>query len=227
MGKSAFVVFPFAILIVSVLMNGGNLQGSAQNVCFNQNQTQCSQNGDSVTFSCPGAPNTSPCRVPGTDNLCSPKYPPPVYCLTTAGLPGLPSFQGFEFINPGVTMTTKVVQQSGQGVFNFGSVGVDGLVAFIGVAVAVAVLASLTIFGSGFNSEGIHIMFIAGMLLGIWFFLAALEGFLTGSSTSFFSQINSFSTTWKLPPLGTIIWIILTAIETIGVVSFISRGGTT
>lgn len=217
MSKFLFAVFPVAVLVVSILMQGGNLMGATQNVCYNINQNQCSQNGHSVTFSCsiyrPGGGlllNLTPCQIaPTCDNM----YPSPAYC-----------FFGVQYINPGDTLTTTVLQTSSQGFFAFGSIGFSGVVAMIGVAVAVSVLAGFNILGSGLNTQSIKIMFMGGLLSGAFLFVAGLEGFINGSSLSFFSQINAVTAPLIVIPLGTVFYIVLTFSELYGIAGFVSGG---
>lgn len=202
------MLFPMLILSVDVLMQQGNLTGSVPNVCFSQSNTSCSQNGGQVTFTCIGP---TPCQI---SSDCSSPLPPPAYC-----------FLGVQWIGAGTTLTTNAKQVSQQGVFAFGSIGISGFVGMIAVAVAVAVLAGVTIFGSGLNQASIRIFFIGGLLMGLWFYFSTLEGFVSNNSASLFVQLNSMSTTWNIVPVGTVFYIILTLMETAGVITMISRAG--
>ena len=186
-------------------------------MCYNINQNQCSQNGQSVTFTCSiyrqGGGlllNITPCQIAPT---CSSPYPSPAYC-----------FLGAQYINPGDQLTTTVNQVSSQGFFVFGAIGSSGLIAMIGVAVAISVLAGFNILGSGLNTQSIKIMFMGGLLTGAFLFFAGLEGFITSSSLSFFSQLNAATSPLIFIPMGTVFFIVLTASEVYGIAGFVAGG---
>ena len=61
--------------------------------------------------------------------------------------------------------------------------------------------------------------FIGGMLLGVWFILAGIDGFIFGSSTSIFAQLNI-----PIANMGTFIFGFLTLLYTMGTIGSVSRG---
>lgn len=218
MNYIALILFPLFILTVDIVMQGGTLTGQTIPVCFGQTTVGCTQNNNSVTYSCPTSKINQPCDMGRT---CKPALPAPAFCLG-------PTFvypDGEEYLPAGATMVLSVTQASGQGILNFGQIGISGLIPMITVAVAVAVLSGLTILGSGLNTASIRILFIAGLILGIWFFFSGLDGFLSGSNASVFTALNNASTTWSILPLGTIFWVVLTLLETVGTITYLSRGG--
>jgi hypothetical protein len=202
------------ILAASILMQGGTLTGTTQPVCYNISQAKCTQDANGVTIHCPGPGpgfnNLTTCVVAST---CTPVLPSPAYC-----------FAGQQVINPGATEVLKSTQVSNQGLFNFGAIGSAGIIAMVGVAVAVSVLAGFNILGSGLNQESIRILFFGGLLTGVWLFMSSLEGFVGGAANSFFTQLDKSTVAFGLPPFGTIGYVILTIFEVFGIASFISGG---
>ena len=213
MGNAYLVAFPVIILAVSVVMQGIALTGSAQTVCYNITNASCTQNGSQVTYTCPpftgkfGSKFTV-CQVAPN---CTNPLPSPAFC-----------FLGVQYINPGDTLTVQATQTSGSGVFNFGAVGSSGLIAFIGVVVAIAVLSGFQIVGSGLNQMSTRILFFAGLMTGVWLFFSSLDGFLGGSNGSFFTQLNTQSAELGLLPFGTIAYVMLTVFEILGIGGYIS-----
>jgi hypothetical protein len=105
--------------------------------------------------------------------------------------------------------------------FSYGSLSPASLIIMVTVAVGVAALGALNFLSSGENAEGTHILFIGGMLLGIWAILSALEGFITGSPTSGFTAMNN---AFPAFPLGSALYVILTFLYVIGITGTVSRG---
>lgn len=196
-------------------MQGATLMGSTTPVCFQAQQNTCTVNNGVVTFTCPGPgpgfQNYTPCTI---SSSCSPMYPSPAFC-----------YFGQQYINPGQVVTVNVNQVSGQSTFNFGSIGTSGFVSMVAVGVAVAALSGLTILGSGLNQASIQIMFVSGLLLGLWWFLANVDGFINDNPASFFVQVDKASIGAGQLPFGTIAYLILTLIECLGIISFTSWGG--
>lgn len=212
MATVSFVAFPCFILAILVILETSGLTGAVPNVCYNVSNSVCSVNGNSVTYSCPPKPfgqlYANPCQIASS---CTPQIPSPAYC-----------FQGAQYINPGTTMTVSVTQTAGQGLFNFGSVGLGGFIGMVAIAVSVSVMAGFNILGTGLNTMSVKILFIGGLLTGIYLFLGTVEGVLTGSATSFFIQINVSLASFSLPPLGSIAFILMSAFEVWGIVSYVS-----
>lgn len=131
-------------------------------------------------------------------------------------------------LGPVTALTCKTTQDYSQhqsaattGLFAFvASVSLDsnGWVAVILVAVGAAVIAGLAVLGSGLNAESTHILFIGGLLLGIWFIIIAAEGY-PGSGELFFSSLDS-----TLPGAGAAAFLLLTLMYSVGVISAVSRG---
>lgn len=104
--------------------------------------------------------------------------------------------------------------------FGFSISGSQAFIAMIGIAVGLISLAGFTVFGSGFSSESVHVLFMGGMLLGFWVILAGLEGFIAGNPASMFSQLNAW-----VSGTGTFTYVGLTLTYALGFVGSISRGG--
>ena len=106
--------------------------------------------------------------------------------------------------------------QKGTATFGFSAVGPAGYIVLIGAVVAVAVLAGLTILGSGLQGESIQILFQAGLLLGIWTILSAAVAI---------SPLNGFaSIDGLLSGAGTGLYVLLTLIFVGGIAAAVSRG---
>jgi hypothetical protein len=122
--------------------------------------------------------------------------------------------------------TRAASQNSAGGVFfGFGSIGPSGFIAVIGILVGIVVLAGITVFSSGIGFEGVHILFLGGAMIGIWFFLSTLEGFVSNSPTSFFVQMNSSIVSMGGAPIGTGLYVLLTFMYLVGFVGMVKRGG--
>jgi len=217
--------FPFLIMIVSVVLGGGNLtsNGSQQNITFcNSNGCGAAVGGSSV-ITCTTS-SVVPCKI--APNCITPT-PTPAWCFPWP-FSLIPTNAG-TFLNPGATvvLTSSQIQQglnSNAAIFGFGAISTSGWIIVILVAVGVAILASLQVFGSGLSPEAIHILFIAGTILGIWAFLTGFDGFLSGNPNSLFAQLNVISIQGAAIGLGTTIYVMLTFLLTVGVISMIQRG---
>src|SRR5438128_9415812 len=81
--------------------------------------------------------------------------------------------QKVQFCNEGINCALGSNVQS----FAFGSITTTSFIDMIEIAVGIAVLAGLTILGSGESPEGIHILFMMSLLLGLWLIFSLAEGF--------------------------------------------------
>src|SRR5437867_3394164 len=104
--------------------------------------------------------------------------------------------------------------------FAFGSITTKSFTDMITIAVGIAVIAGITFLGSGESPEGIHILFMMSLLLGLWLILSLAEGFVNSSSASVFSSLNG-----AVSGLGTSVYLIVTIIYMVGGIAAISRGG--
>lgn len=216
--------FPLFVLLISILVgSGGAITGSGQAVGFN-GQTP---NGAIATYDCSGHVNTACFNSLPTSatitcnsgsictlvNFCAPNVAPPMYCLLGSAT----------VMNTGeiATIIGGTVTNGGNAFFKFANIGIAGFVLMISLAIGVAALVGINIVGTGENSETVHVLFMGGIMLGFWFFLSAIEGFLTNSSTSFFTQLNG-----ALSGFGTTTYVFLTLIYSLSIVKAISRGGT-
>lgn len=87
--------------------------------------------------------------------------------------------------------------------------------------IALAVLGSVSVFGTQFFTiESAHMVFEFGGLSILWIILTVASGF--GASDSFWSQLNQAS---GVLLLGTMSFIFLSLIYTVGILRTISRGG--
>jgi hypothetical protein len=239
LGISMYLVaLPLAVMVVSLLLGGGNLAGNASPyVICNQNTPACTQGGD-VTITCASTIINAPCALGGTgpfsDKPCEvPPFPAPAYCVQNfAG--GLLANKGFTTLLPaGQSITVPAAVASGQftsnsgAFFSFGLVSLssNGFITALGVIVGVAALAGLTIFSSGEQSESIHILFMGGIMIGIWLFLSGLDGVLSGNPASFFVQLNSALTSPGNAQFGTELYIGLTFMYLMGFMTMVKRGG--
>lgn len=212
--------------MASIFFQGGNLTGTGQNVGFCNANTGCTNQGTITVVTCNISPtiggSLAACKI--FPNCITPT-PAPAWCFPFP-FSLIPSDQG-TFLSNGqsvILTATQVNQgnlQNSQAIFAFSQIGPSGWIVIILVGVGIAVLAGITVFGSGENQETVHILFIGGTLLGIWFILTALDGFLTGNTQSFFGQINQMN---PGQPLGTALYILLSLLYTIGVIFTISWG---
>ena len=231
------VGFPLAVLAISVILQFGGLAATAQGSTVGFN----GQSGGAVnvgTVDCTGfhyalIGGTGPCLTTsptegtvlcGGDTVtgqscyvfdfCQPTTIAPLWCNPVLQKTFLQPGSSATFANSQVVSTTNSI------IFAFGALGPAGFTAMLVVAVSIAGLVGMQLFGSGESPEGIHVLFMGGILLGMWFLLSAAEGFLTGSPTSFFSQLNG-----ALSGFGSTTYILLTLMYSLGVIGAISRGG--
>lgn len=217
----ALFIFPIMVVILSIFMQGGILTGTpntAVNFCTG---STCAPAGSTTVVSCNNL--VTPCKIlPG----CS-SPPAPAWCFPWP-LSLIPSNAGTWLdagatviltstqFNAGVTATTAI--------FPFTSIGPTGWIVLILIGVGVAVLAGLNVLGSGLSPEAIHILWMGGVSLGIWFILSAFDGFLTGSANSLFAYLNSIVLSGQAAQMGTALWMICTLLWVLGTVSLVSRG---
>lgn len=221
MGLSPLLVaFPIVVLVAFITASGGSLQGAASpfSIC-NPDQPACGVSSSSVTiYGCGGS--TFPCKI--ADGCHVPPFPPPAYCagsvipiinlnLETTLIPA----------NTTLTVPTVITTLPANGAagffFGFGQIGPSGFIALIGLIVGIVCIAGFAFIGTG--SESVHILFMGGLMMGIWIFLSGLEGFLGGSSTSFFVELNALSS-----GIGTAFYVALTFMYLLGFMSMVKRG---
>ena len=214
---------PLLIMLAIALFDMGasaTALGGSGSVQFCQTQGCSSPSGSNVnvvTYQCV-TQGFVPCKI--LPNCINPT-PTPAWCFPWP-LSLSPGDAG-TFLNPGASLilTTGQIQQgqqAGSALFGLSVNGEDFTVVII-VGVGVAVLAGLTILGNGENQESIHILFMGGMLLGIWVILISLDGFLSGSPTSFFAQLNAWDAN-----TGSVLFGFLSILYTMGIIGTISRG---
>lgn len=104
--------------------------------------------------------------------------------------------------------------------FSYGVLSPAALLVMLTVAVGVAALAGIAVFGSGENSESVHILFVEGLLLGFWAVLSAAEGFVLNNPSSGFAQINSATGI----AVGTGLYLVLTLLYVVGATGAVTRG---
>src|SRR6058998_3505817 len=80
--------------------------------------------------------------------------------------------QKVQFCNEGINCDLGSNVQS----FAFGSITTKSFIEMIEIAVGIAALAGITLFGSGESPEGIHILFMSSLILGLWLILSLAEG---------------------------------------------------
>jgi len=236
-------VIAFAILLNSSV--GPNLNGSACATFQNTGQpsNQCANGSIGTSYYCQPnfiTPLYPACMILPACN--APPYPSPAFCIQDplsaiqAGcLPGytlaavthggngesgcgvfLPA-GSFVFI--GTQQITASLSSSGA-FFPFAVAGVSGFITMIGLVVGIVCLAGITIMGSGENAEGIHILFMGGMVLGFWLLLSGTEGFVGGNAAElFFNSMNG-----AIPGVGTFIYVMLTLSVVLGFTGLVSRG---
>lgn len=233
------VFFPLAVMLVGILLSASavpNQNGSATaTFCSTPTQQNCvPANSPGTTYYC------DPTNVLGYLQACkilpscvAPPYPDPAFCIgdviSAAGAGCL-----FQFIQQGsagcgvylkggfsVFIATKQIASSlsTTGAF-FGYVGggAGGFITMIGVAVGIISLAGLTVFGSGEQGEGLHILFQGGMVMGLWLLLSGLEGF-PGGNDVMFAGLNV-----AIAGAGTFIYALLTLSVVGGFLGLVSRG---
>lgn len=175
-----------------------------------------------ITVTLPGAPCsiTTPLDPSAT---CPSNPPPPSYCGPT-----IPVFHPIPtwFLPAGATVTILLNQtgntppNTSNGVFfNLGTVGPSGFISIIGVILGIVCLAGITVLGTGAGTESIHILFMGGMMMGIWLFLSGLDGFGSSNPNSIFVELDALSA-----GSGTGFYIILTFLYFIGFAGMVKRG---
>jgi hypothetical protein len=243
-----FVVLPLAVMIVAMLLSvsaavsatkgtpATDFQGSAT-FCANPSQRNCIPQGAVGTaYYCdPGLggflPGLQACNI--LPSCGAPPYPPPAWCVSNvltaaiagclvqfiaSGSAGCPVFlpAGFSVFIPTQQIASSIT--TGGAFFGFVGGGASGYISMVGVAVGIISLAGLTVFGSGEQGEGLHILFQGGMVLGLWLIISGLEGF-PGGNDAVFASLNS-----AVAGAGTFIWSMLTLSEVIGFLGLVSRG---
>ena len=235
-----FLVIPLAIMAGLAFTGNGLSSASGSNVNFcNANAAGCtsvtttssSAIGQTITYVCDANAGNLPISGGGVletclvADTCTPVLPSPVYCAggkqyLTLGTSVTVSTADAAAANGGtpVATTASLTSQGANFLFAMGPVGFVGLVT---VAVGLAGLAGLQVFGSGLSSESIHILFVMGLVMGLWVILGAIDGFLQvpSSPTSFFNELNQL-----IPNMGTELYFVLTLIYTLGGVGTVSRG---
>lgn len=220
--------FPISMVILSVFMQGGILQGSPNTAVTFCNSPSCVPNGTSTVITCNAVGNNQisltagACRI--LPSCVSP--PAPAWCFPW---PLSIAFSG-TFLSVGDTVVLTSTQfnsglsAAGVAVFPFTSIGPLGWISVLIIGVGVAVLLGFTILGNGLSPEAVHILWISGLAVGIWVILSAFDGFLTGTPTSLFAYLNSIVLSGTAVPIGTALWMICTLLWVLGTVSLVSRG---
>lgn len=217
---AALFAFPLALILVSIFLQGGNTQGSPNTSVSFCNQSNCAPVGSSTVITCSNL--LTPCKIlPGCSNP-----PAPAWCFPwpLSLVPG----NGGTWLDAGATVVLTSTQfNSGltpsTAVFNFNSIGPAGWIVVLFIAVGIAVISSITILNSGMGAEGVHILYMAGGLLGVWGLLVAFDGFLSGNANSLFATMNAMGATGSFP-FGTSLFIICTLLWTAGTFAATSRG---
>ena len=232
-----FIVIPIAIMLLAILMNGQGTPdtSAAQPVefCANPAQQNCIQQGSiGTSYYCSSPAGVmQACKI--LPSCTTPPYPSPAFCLGNV-IQAIGASCAIQFITSGAAgcgvylpANSWVFIPTGQvasslttagAFFSFSSSGASGFIGMIGVAVGVISLLGLTVFGSGEQGEGLHILFIGGMVMGIWLVITALEGF-PGSTELFFSSLNQ-----AIAGAGTFLYVVLTLSVVIGFTGMVSRG---
>lgn len=239
MGLRMFLFAPaLLIMMVSIILGGannaganpGNLQSGANSVnanfCANQinGSNNCVPNGTSTVITCRNV--FTPCKIAPN---CIVPTPPPAWCFPWP-FSLIPSNAG-TWLNPGATVILNSNQfNSGispnAAIFNFGSIGPSGWIIMIIIAVGIAALASITILNSGMGAEGVHVLILGALAVGIWGFLSLMDGFITGNPNSLFSGLNSITMhNSPLPAgIGTLLYVLLSLFWVFGWIGLIDRG---
>ena len=242
MGFSPFLIFfPLGVLLVFAAIGAAGFTLATQNGAgFTLGQTgnstgyqsfQCSSSTvpclQGVTTSLPvhsiiSCSSTSNALGGGRPNNCyiiagfSCYVTSPFWCILGGSQAGTYMDTGDTAV-VGSSSITKL-SNNGAASFNVGAIGPGGWIAIIGAVVAVAVLAGLTVLGSGLQGESIQIIFQAGLLLGMWAVLSAAV---------VLSPINGFASIDNdlLAGAGTGLYVLLTLIYAAGIGKAVSRGG--
>lgn len=213
--------FPIMIVALSIFMQGGLLIGNPNTSVNFCTGNLCAPPGSSTVITCNNL--ITPCKIlPSCNNPPAPAwcYPWPFSLLP---------FNAGTWLDAGATVVLSSNQfnaglTSSAAIFPFATIGPIGWVIIIIVAIGIAVLAGINVLGSGLSPEAIHILWMGGVLMGIWFILSAFDGFLSGTPTSLFSYLNGIVLSGQSVPFGTALWMICTLLWTLGVASMVSRG---
>lgn len=236
--SKALFFFPVLMMMVSIVMQGGTLQGANANaVICNPNSVVCNNSATgSTTFGC--APGVSvagvsifslvgaPCSLPGPCPSSAFQTASNTFCAldgkwltpygTTVTIPN-----SLLFNKP----TTSGGPNTQNGVFfGFGNIGAGGFIAIIGIAIGITALAGVTIFGTGSSFEAVHILFIGGMLLAVWTVLSGIEGFVGGNATSLFTELNKPYISVEGIPFGTSFYVLITFMYMVNFILLVKRG---
>lgn len=234
-----FLVFPMVIMLVAILMNSTApaINGSATaSFCSNPSSSvTCQQPSGVTTVFCVPAniiQAIASCQI--LPHCSAPPYPSPAYCVNDLGT-ALAAGCFFQFVASGsagcpvflpsyasvVLTNTQLISSlsTSSALFAFSVSGTSGFIAIIGVAVGIISLLGLTIFSSGLQGESLHVLFIGGMVLGLWLLLSGIEGFAGGTSDMFFSAMNV-----AIAGAGTFFYVIMTFSVVIGFTGLVSRG---
>ena len=232
-----FLVVPLLIMVIAILMNGSTPAFSGSSTAQICTQQNCPPPGSTGTSYFCQANNLigllQACKI--LPNCNAPPYPQPAFCIQDAisaagagcffqflanGAAGcgvfLPS-NSFVFI-PTAQITSSL--SSTAAFFTFTASGTSGFITIIGVATAIISLLGLTVFGSGEQGEGLHVLFMGGMVLGLWLVVSGIEGYVSGSPNElFFDSLNS-----AIQGAGTFVYAMLTLSVVIGFTGLVSRG---
>lgn len=219
-------VFPLFVMAICVIVSGaGGLtySGNTSPFCVGASSgLSCDQSTGTdqagTTYTC--AAGGKDCQLPyNCPNLLSP--PPPTYCTAKVGPSGVPGW----WLPAGnsLLITTSAASNLGPIVGGstsliFGSINASGFIVMIVVSSVIVAITALNFLGSGENAEGIHIVWMCSLLIGLWLIMSASEGFLTGSPGSFFIQLDGL-----FPGTGTTLYVFLTLLFTLGTIGSVSR----
>lgn len=223
MGMFAFLMFlpGLLILVTSIVLQGGNLTTNGQNNANFCSANGCVAPGTTTVITCNNGLGQAfaPCKIlPGCVNPPAPAWCEPWPISLVA--------QG-TYLNAGATviLTSSQVNSAvsaSSALFQFGSIGINGFTVMIIVVVGIVCLASITVFSTGMGGEGVHILAVSGMVLGIWIILSSIDGFITGNPHSIFAYLN------QIPldgfAVGTFLYILCSFLWTFGWLSAFTRG---
>lgn len=229
MGMFAFLMMAPALLIMgaSIIMNGGNLLNSKGTNVAICPATGCLSSGSAVVLNCPLSggltaalgPNFANCEI---EPYCIPNPPPPAFCF---GWP-LNYFNKGTYLPDGDTVVLNATQVA-QGntpqsaIFGFGALS-SSYTDIIIVATGVVIVMSLVVLGTGLGGEGVHIIAVSGVMLGIWVILTALAN--PGSPASLFGALNSFTIAGVSSVFGTLLYVICSIGWTLAWLAAFTRG---
>jgi hypothetical protein len=235
-----FLILPIAIMVMAILLDSSSpsLTGAGGvSICSQPGQSNCiPPNSTGTAYACQPTSllgNLQACKI--LPSCSAPPYPSPAFCIGDA-LTAVTASCFFQFLTSGAAgcgvylpANTNVFIPHAQIVsslstsgafFGFSASGASGFITMVGIAVGIISLAGLSVFGSGEQGEGLHILFMGGMVLGFWTILTGVEGFAGGSvSETFFNSLNA-----AYPGGGTFLYVMLTLSTVIGFVGLVSRG---